>query len=255
MKIKTSRRGLTFSFAENETFRPGTHYLYFIDNEHSEVILVADEDGKYKISRKRANAKPLVDLRNEEIRQVMSMASYMEVEILGDKIIVHVIENSVSIDTLSELDIAEVFDKSAHISFAIDKDTLIQHDTALFDMLKASGLFSQKIAEDVSYVFDTVSLFSGAGLLDYPFNKDESFDLKFAVDKDESACETYRKNIGEHIICMDIRELDADNVPDADLIIGGPCCKPYSNANRAGNEKRDKKLRLLIEDYIRIVKA
>ncbi len=256
MKIKTSRRGLTFSFAENETFKPGTHYRYFIDKEHSEVILVADEDGKYKISRKGVNAKPLVDLRNEEIRQVMSMASYMEVEILGDKIIVHVIEKSVSIiDTLSELDIAEVFDKSEHISFAIDKDTLIKHDTALFDMLKASGLFSQKIAEDVSYVFDTVSLFSGAGLLDYPFSKDESFDLKFAVDYEKFACETYRKNIGEHILCMDIRELDAGIVPDADLIIGGPSCKPFSNANRAGNKERDQKERLLIEEYIRIVKA
>ena len=51
------------------------------------------------------------------------------------------------------------------------------------------------------------------------------------------------------------RELDEKNVPETDLIIGGPCCQGYSNANRAGNETQDISKRLLIDDYIRIVKA
>jgi DNA (cytosine-5)-methyltransferase 1 len=122
-------------------------------------------------------------------------------------------------------------------------------------MLTASGLFSQKTRTDLSYVYDTVSLFSGAGLLDYPFKKDESFDIKFAVDFDKSACETYKANIGDHILCMDIRDLKEAQVPNADLIIGGPCCQGYSNANRAGNEVQDISKRLLIDDYIRIVQA
>ena len=54
---------------------------------------------------------------------------------------------------------------------------------------------------------------------------------------------------------MDIRDLDETQVPDADLIIGGPCCQGYSNANRAGNETQDVSKRLLIDDYIRMVKA
>ena len=29
MRIKSSKRGLTFSFAENETFRAGAKYRYF----------------------------------------------------------------------------------------------------------------------------------------------------------------------------------------------------------------------------------
>ena len=255
MRIRKSNRGLTFSFAENEHFKVGSHYRYFVDVAKSEVIIVADENGKYKLSRKGTNAKPLVDLRNSEIKEAMSLASYMEVEISGDQIIVHIIKKTVNVEGNSDVDVADLFDKGEEISFVINKEDLIENNEALADMLTASGLFSEKTADDLSYVFDTVSLFSGAGLLDYPFHKDDSFDIRFAVDFDASACETYRRNIGDHIWCMDIRDLTEDRVPDADLIIGGPCCQGYSNANRAGNLAQDISKRLLIDDYIRMVRA
>lgn len=255
MRIKMSKRGLTFSFAANDTFRAGTHYRYIVDNANSEVILIADEKGKYKMSRKGAHAKPLVDLRNEEIKQAMAGSSYMEVEVLNDRIIVHIIKLNANVEGLSDVELINMLDKSEEVTFSIDKKSLIEHDSALIEMLTASGLFSEKNRSDLSYVFDTVSLFSGAGLLDYPFKKDESFDIKFAVDFDEAACETYSKNIGEHILCMDMRDLDENQVPETDLIIGGPCCQGYSNANRKGNEALDVSKRLLIDDYIRIVRA
>lgn len=255
MRIKMSNRGLTFSFAENETFRAGTRYRYFVDNKASEVIIVPDKSGRYKMSRKGNNAKPLVDLRNEEIKSAMAGSSYMEVEILNDKIIVHIIKLKTNVEGLSDIELIDMLDKSDEVTFSIDKESLIKHDSALVDMLTASGLFSEKNRTDISYVFDTVSLFSGAGLLDYPFKKDDSFDIKFAIDFDKAACETYSKNIGNHILCMDIRELDENKVPEADLIIGGVPCVGYSNANRAGNVARDIKHRLLVDDYIRIVKA
>lgn len=255
MKIRKSNRGLTFSFNENEHFKVGSHYRYIVDTANSEVILIADENGKYKLSRKGANAKPLVDLRNEEIKEAMSLASYMEIEICDSQIIVHIIKKSVSFGTDSDIDIADLLDKNEEVSFAISKEELSEHNEALSEMLTASGLFSEKTAEDLAYVFDTVSLFSGAGLLDYPFHKDGSFDLRFAVDFDRSACETYRNNIGDHIWCMDIRDLDEADVPEAEVIVGGPCCQGYSNANRAGNTVQDISKRLLIDDYIRMVRA
>lgn len=255
MKIKVSSRGLTFSFKENETFKAGVHYRYIVDNAASEVILLLDENGKYKFSKKGAEKKPLVDLRNKEIKEAMSMGRYMEVEICDDKIIVHIIKTDVQIDTLSDVDATEVIDKAEKVTFEVSKEDLESNHEVLSDMLKASGLFSEKTRSDITYVFDTISLFSGAGLLDYPFSKDDSFDLKFAVDFDKSACETYKENIGDHIICMDIRDLDEKDVPSTELIIGGPCCQGYSNANRAGNEEKDVSKRLLIDDYIRMVKA
>ncbi len=255
MRIKMSNRGLTFSFAENETFKAGTRYRYIVDNKASEVVIVPDENGKYKMSRKGVHAKPLVDLRNEEIKRAMTLASHMEVEIMDDKIIVHIIKKQINTEGLSDRELVDMIDKSEDIVFAIDKKDLIEHDTALIDMLTASGLFSAKDRSDISYVFDTISLFSGAGLLDYPFKQDSSFDIKFAVDFDKSACETYKNNIGDHILCMDIRDLEETQVPDCDVIIGGPCCQGYSNANRAGNLEQDVSKRLLIDDYIRMVKA
>ncbi len=255
MRIKKSKRGLTFSFQENEYFKAGTHYRYIVDNKNEEVIILADENGKYKMSRKGVNAKPLVDLRNEEIKEAMSLASYMEIEIKDDKIIVHIIKKDISVENLSDRDLAEMIDRSETVSFSIDKETLKKNDGSLSEMLTAAGFFSEKTKEDICYVFDTISLFSGAGLLDYPFHKDDSFDLKFAVDFNKSACETYKTNIGDHILCIDIRDLAEDDVPDTDLVIGGPCCQGYSNANRAGNTTKDVSKRLLIDDYVRIVKA
>ncbi len=255
MKIKFSNRGLTFSFKENDTFKAGTKYRYIVDNKLGEVLILPDENGKYKMSKKGAQAKPLVDLRNEEIRQAMALARYMEVEVLNDKIIVHIVKANVNTDTLSEYEVRDIIDKSDKVTFSIDKFQLQRDNDALSKMLTASGLFSAKTRSDISYVFDTVSLFSGAGLLDYPFHKDDSFDLKFAVDFDKAACETYRQNIGDHIMCMDIRDLDEKEVPEADVILGGVCCQGYSNSNRAGNEALDVSKRLLIDDYIRMVKA
>lgn len=254
MKIKYSKRGLTFSFKENDTFKVGTRYRYLVDIENSEVVLLPDENGKYKFSRKGEN-KPLVDLRNEEIKNVMSMARFMEIEIRDDKIIVHIVKTNVNIDTLTDHELAELLDAKTDMSFCIDKEQLQSDNGSLADMLKAGGLFSEKTRNDISYVFDTVSLFSGAGLLDLPFKKDNSFDIKFAIDFDKSACETYRNNIGDHILCMDIRDLKEEDIPNTELVIGGVCCQGYSNANRAGNETLDVSKRLLVDDYIRIVKA
>ena len=255
MRIRYSERGLTFSFRETGSFKAGTRYRYFIDNRNGEVILLPDENGKYRMSRKGRESKPLVDLRNAEIRSVMEDASYMEVEIMEDKIIVHIIKTSVNVSGLSDVEIADLIDKSEKVTFCIDKETLRRDEGALSEMLKASGIFSENTRNDICCVFDTVSLFSGAGLLDYPFAKDDSFDLKFAVDFDKYACETYRANIGEHILCMDMRELKPEMIPaNVDLLIGGPCCQGFSNSNRHGNFELDRNKRNLIDDYIKVVK-
>lgn len=256
MRIKCSKRGLTFSFQANDTFRPGVRYRYIVDTKDNSVLIIPDEKGKYMLSKKGENQKPLVDLRNKEIKEVISLAQYMEIELTNDKIIIHIVNKTVSTENLSDREIVDLLDKEEKTTLCVDKSDFIEHNTELISALTAAGLFSEKMCDDISYVFDVVSLFSGAGMLDYPFKKDESFDIKFAVDFDKSACETYKTMIGNHIVCMDMRDLSEESVPETDVIIGGPCCQGYSNANRAitGLEKASEKRRL-IDDYIRIVKA
>ena len=65
-----------------------------------------------------------------------------------------------------------------------------------------------------------VSLFSGAGGLDLGFIK-AGHDIVWANDLYEDAVNTYRKNIGDHIVLADIQEIDAKDIPDCDIVIGG----------------------------------
>lgn len=79
-----------------------------------------------------------------------------------------------------------------------------------------------------------VSLFSGAGGLDMGFVM-EGFDILWANDLDADACETYRRNIGGHIVCGDIDKRMGELAQfsgKVDLLIGGPPCQGFSVAGK-----------------------
>ncbi len=64
-----------------------------------------------------------------------------------------------------------------------------------------------------------ISLFSGAGGLDLGLIQAGN-DVVWANDIDALAVETYRKNIGDHIVCKDIKDVDMAEIPDgADVVI------------------------------------
>lgn len=75
-----------------------------------------------------------------------------------------------------------------------------------------------------------VSLFSGAGGLDLGF-KMAGHDIVWANDLYEDAVHTYQKNIGDHIVLEDVRNVPADAIPDCDIVIGGFPCQGFSVAN------------------------
>lgn len=75
-----------------------------------------------------------------------------------------------------------------------------------------------------------VSLFSGAGGLDLGF-KLAGHEIIWANDIDKDACATYVKNIGPHIVCADIKDINIQDIPDCDIVIGGFPCQGFSMAN------------------------
>jgi DNA (cytosine-5)-methyltransferase 1 len=79
-----------------------------------------------------------------------------------------------------------------------------------------------------------VSLFSGAGGLDLGF-KMAGHSIIWANDLYGDAVETYRMNLGGHIVCKDIYTVDENEVPDCDIIIGGFPCQGFSVANTKRN--------------------
>lgn len=88
---------------------------------------------------------------------------------------------------------------------------------------------------DLKSNLNTISLFSGAGGLDLGLIS-AGFNIVFANDILKPAIENYRYNIGD-IYEGDITKLDIESLPEADVVVGGFPCQPFSNAgNRLGTE-------------------
>lgn len=75
-----------------------------------------------------------------------------------------------------------------------------------------------------------ISLFSGAGGLDLGLIQ-AGHDVVWANDIDSDAVATYRENIGNHIVEDDIKNIQIEQLPDADVVVGGFPCQGFSQAN------------------------
>ena len=76
-----------------------------------------------------------------------------------------------------------------------------------------------------------LSLFSGAGGLDLGITLAGN-QVIWANDIDKDAVATYRANIGDHIVCEDIRNIDINTLPNPQVVVGGFPCQGFSVANR-----------------------
>jgi DNA (cytosine-5)-methyltransferase 1 len=107
-----------------------------------------------------------------------------------------------------------------------------------------------------------IDLFAGAGGLSNGFEQTESFEVVCAVELNQQALETYQENHkGKKIIYrQDIttfipsEEKELSLIPKSELVvIGGPPCQGFSNANRqknyllSGNNK-------LVREFVRVIR-
>ena len=65
-----------------------------------------------------------------------------------------------------------------------------------------------------------ISLFSGAGGLDLGLVQAGN-QIVWANDIDPYAVETYKFNIGDHIVLGDIKNISVESIPNADVVVGG----------------------------------
>ena len=100
---------------------------------------------------------------------------------------------------------------------------------------------------------NVVSFFAGAGGLDLGFQK-AGFSVVWANEYDKDIWETYEKNHKNTTLDRrSIVNIESDEVPECDGIIGGPPCQSWSEAGslRGINDKRGQ----LFYDFIRILEA
>ena len=98
---------------------------------------------------------------------------------------------------------------------------------------------------------NVVSLFSGAGGLDFGFVQ-AGHKILWANDLYHDAVETYRNNIGGHIVEQDIKQIPSADIPNCDIVIGGFPCQGFSVANtkRHTSDERNE----LYKQLLRVIK-
>lgn len=76
--------------------------------------------------------------------------------------------------------------------------------------------------------FAAVSLFSGCGGMDLGAEQSGRARVVWAIDNDHWAAETYRRNLGRHILEGDVTTTAVPEV-DCDILLAGPPCQDYSS--------------------------
>ena len=77
-----------------------------------------------------------------------------------------------------------------------------------------------------------MDLFAGCGGLTRGFLDSRKYRAVFAVEWDEDAAATYKKNFGDHVFCGPIERVE--EFPKVDVIVGGPPCQGFSPLNMRG---------------------
>jgi DNA (cytosine-5)-methyltransferase 1 len=94
--------------------------------------------------------------------------------------------------------------------------------------------------------YKVIDLFAGAGGMTLGFSDPRfcgGFEPILSIDNDKAATETHARNFDEDTVCLgDIEQWILRNeVPEADVVIGGPPCQGFSllNKQRVGDRRRE----------------
>lgn len=104
--------------------------------------------------------------------------------------------------------------------------------------------------------YSVIDLFAGAGGLSLGFTQTNKFDIKVAAEINPYASATYLRNhkhteLEEDVCDIDYRKI-VDKYGPIDVVIGGPPCQGFSNANRQKNHAISSNNRL-VKEYVRAV--
>ncbi len=98
------------------------------------------------------------------------------------------------------------------------------------------------------------SFFAGVGGIDKGFEKNKLFKIVYANEFDPYPVKTYELNSRLKVDCRDIREVEADEIPDFDVMLAGFPCQAFSVAGYRKGFEDEKERGTLFFELIRIIK-
>ena len=105
-------------------------------------------------------------------------------------------------------------------------------------------------------MYKVVDLFAGAGGLSLGFMQTQKYDIKVAFENSPYMQDTYRLNHPGVEVQGDVCTADYDEIKkkygEIDVVIGGPPCQGFSNANRQKNHAISQN-NMLVKQYIRAI--
>lgn len=106
------------------------------------------------------------------------------------------------------------------------------------------------------YKYKVIDLFAGAGGLSLGFEHTGTYEIKAAFENNPKMQKTYKRNhptveLFSDVCGADYHALEAKYGP-IDVVIGGPPCQGFSNANRQRNHAISKN-NMLVKQYIRAI--
>lgn len=106
-------------------------------------------------------------------------------------------------------------------------------------------------------MYKVVDLFAGAGGLSLGFMQTKKYDIKVAYENNPNMKATYKKNHASVDVRGDVCSANYDEIREKygkiDVVIGGPPCQGFSNANRQKNHAISQN-NMLVKQYIRAIR-
>lgn len=272
-------------------FKPGVHIQYTLDNSDTKLTIKTASEGKVKVAkRQRKNyVGSVIDIRAKHILNAFSGFDKLNLEIYEDEIIITGLDNSKNNEEANKLNnVVSFLEKSNQRNVLRIPSTQLEKqyyrvlarcsgdyhqldftdfinrteqtvEQLSFDMMNSAGYTGAPYSnEKLQNVYKNKIRFnavcSGAGLLDAGFIK-EGYVPQWALEIEKDMCDTYRHNLGDHIVQGDLSTYDVAKIPDSEVLIGGIPCQDYSNANRITGKIIDSPKNLLMRSFIKVAKS
>lgn len=258
-------------------FGIGTPIQYHIDKENNQIsILPVKKATKHvaKTTQKTGKVVPVIDIKGEEVEQFFANHKQIQVEIHKGKILFTVLEEAQTNPIENVVNFEDYKHNQTNLvkktySVSVNEYAKVSgfEQMTIFDFFKADSgdikksFNSNRISNTIKdKAIKMLSLFSGSGTLDKGF-LDEKYDIVFANDRFEKKAlrdyhiQTYKHNIGDHIVMKDVMDLTENDIPEVDFIAAGVPCVTFSALNTKNNFRdSESTLHPIVEQTLNIIK-